>query len=294
MKNTRELPFAEIVRLKAPWVEEVKKIVNEYIDKLYLQLKNETEYDGVPEFMDEKFLYERFKENCYTNMWNGNWEVLKYFILNFEIKIFKTMIGEWTFTDADKEIYEYFNNVKVYDSVKCKSSQIKVKSGSKINYEELIYCNDKYIIYYEFETNQEYTNNILQEPYFNKFIKSFDCIANIKRNCKMLSKYADEDFFTSETIYNSRTYDGCIKNGQYIKLIRSSCEKIYPGYDTKQQLSDIMQKFEDYCMAKPKYKKITNEIKELIIYMKENFKKESTEYKSLSESVKQEFEKQFE
>ena len=91
MTNTRKLPFETITELKAPWIKEIKSIVTEYIVKLVNQYKEETEYCNVPEFYDEKFLYERFKENRDTGMWNGNWEVLKYFALNFEIKVLKTM-----------------------------------------------------------------------------------------------------------------------------------------------------------------------------------------------------------
>ena len=112
MKNTRKLPFAEITELKAPWIGKIKDIVRDYIEKLNKQMEEEAEYEGSPELLDEKYLYERFKENRISEMWNGNWEIFKYFILNFEIKIFKTMIGEWTFTDADKEMYEYFSHLK--------------------------------------------------------------------------------------------------------------------------------------------------------------------------------------
>lgn len=302
MKNTRKLPFAEIIELKASWIGEVKDIVRDYIEKLTKQREEEAEYEGSVELLDEKYLYERFKENCVSEMWNGNWEVFKYFILNFEIKIFKTMIGEWTFTDADKEMYEYFNNVQVNDKTKCKANQIKIKSGSKVNYNELIYRTDKYIVYYEFEPKSEYDSNVIQDPYFTKFIKSFDCIENMKRNCKMTAKYADEDFFTSETLYVSRIYDGCVKNGQYNKLISISCEKIQPQYEkvraqaerhdmfNASELTEVMQEFQDYCMKNPKYKKIVEEMKEITIFMKEEFKKSSTEFDKLSDINKRQFE----
>ena len=302
MKNTRKLPFAEITELKAPWIGEVKDIVKDYIEKLTKQREEEAEYEGSPELLDEKYLYERFKENCVSEMWNGNWEIFKYFILSFEIKIFKTMIGEWTFTDADKEMYEYFNNVQVNDKTKCKANQIKIKSGSKVNYNDLIYRHDKYIIYYEFEPKSEYDSNVIQDPYFTKFIKSFDCIENMKRNCKMTAKYADEDFFTSETLYVSRIYDGCVKNGQYNKLVNVSCEKIQPHYEkvraqaerydmfNASQLTEVMQKFQDYCMENPKYKKIADEMKAITIFMKEEFKKSSTEFDKLSDINKRQFE----
>lgn len=299
MKNTRKLPFAEINELKAPWISEVKGIVKENIKKLSKQREEEAEYEGSPELLDEKYLYERFKENRSSEMWNGNWEIFKYFILNFEIKIFKTMIGEWTFTDADKEMYEYFNNVQVNDKTKCKANQIKVKSGTKVNYNDLIYRTDKYLIYYEFEPRDDYDTNVIQDPYFAKFIKSFDCIENMVRNCKMTAKYMDEDFFTSKSLYTSRIYDGCVTNVQYNKLINISCEKIQPCYEKiherynnseTSQLNAVMEEFQDYCMKNPKYKKIADEMKAIMIFMKDEFKKSSEEYDKLSDTNKQQFE----
>lgn len=305
MKNTRKLPFAEITELKVPWIGEIKDIVRDYIEKLNKQREEEAEYEGSPELLDEKYLYERFKENRISEMWNGNWEIFKYFILNFEIKIFKTMIGEWTFTDADKEMYEYFNNVHVNDKTKCKHTQIKIKSGTKVDYNELIYGSDKYLIYYEFEPKNEYDSNVIKEPYFTKFIKSFGCIENMIRNCKMTAKYADEDFFTSETLYVSRTYEGCIKNGQYTKLINVSYKKIKQCYEKDSstterydmndasQLTEVMQEFQDYCMKNPKYKKIADDMKAITIFMKEEFKKTSTDFDKLSYINKLQFENCF-
>lgn len=301
--NTRKLPFNEIVELKAPWIDEIKTITNDYIDRLTKQREAEAEYEGSTELLDEKYLYERFKDNCSSGMWNGNWEVFKYFILNFEIKIFKTMIGEWTFTDADKEMYEYFNNVQVNDKTKCKPSQIKVKSGTKITYDMLVYTLDRFIIYYEFEPHNQYDSNVIQEAYFNRFIKSFDCIENMKRNCKMTAKYADEDFFTSETLYFSRNYDGCLQSGNFTKLINvstdeilSECKKIrYESINIRKenaQEQKIEKEFEEYCMKSLVYKALFKQLQKITIKLFKEFKEKSVTYKELPDSIKIKFEEE--
>jgi hypothetical protein len=292
MKNTRKLPFETITELKAPWIKEIKSIVTEYIAKLANQYKEETEYCGVPEFHNEKFLYERFKENCDTEMWNGNWEVLKYFALNFEIKVFKTMIGEWTFTDADKEMYEYFNNVQVNDKTKCKSAQLAIKSGAKITTKDIIYNpNSKYEIYYEFTPKSEYDANVITVSYFEMFGKSLSCIENMIRNCKMLAKFNDEDFFTSETLYVSQRYEAMVKCDERGEPINVSCKKIAMELDKPKNKVDndvnVMKQFSDFCMENKKYKNLYDEMMKMSKELFKEFANTSEDYKNLSEKSKE-------
>lgn len=290
MKNTRKLPFETITELKAPWIKEIKSIVTEYIAKLANQYKEETEYCGVPEFNNEKFLYERFKENRDTQMWNGNWEVLKYFVLNFEIKVFKTMIGEWTFTDADKEMYEYFNNVQVNDKTKCKPAQLTIKSGAKINVKDIIYNpNSEYKIYYEFTPKDEYDGNVITGYYFEMFGKSLSCIENMIRNCKMLAKFNDEDFFTSETLYVSQRYEATVKGAELGEPINVSCKKIVMECDKPKKTNDVnvMKQFGDFCMENKKYKKLYDEMMKMSKELFKEFANTSEDYKNLPEKSKE-------
>lgn len=292
MKNTRKLPFETITELKAPWIKEIKSIVTEYITKLANQYKEETEYCGVPEFYDEKFLYERFKENCDTEMWNGNWEVLKYFALRFEIKVFKTMIGEWAFTDADREMYEYFNNVKVNDKTKCKPAQLAIKSAVRIATNNIIYSHiNDYKIYYEFAPKGEYDANVIAISYFEIFIKSLGCIENMIRNCKMLAKFNDEDFFTSETLYVSSRYGDTVKCSERGEPISVSCEKIVMESDKTKKSGDkylnVMYQFSDFCMKNKKYKNLSTELTKLSNELFKEFANTSVDYKNLPENIKE-------
>lgn len=292
MKNTRKLPFEIITELKAPWIKEIKSIVIEYIAKLSNQYKEEAEYCGVPEFHNEKFLYERFKENCDTQMWNGNWEVLKYFALNFEIKVFKTMIGEWAFTDADKEMYEYFRNIQVNDKTKCKPAQLAIKSGAKITVKDLIYNpNSEYKIYYEFTPKDEYNANVITGFYFEMFGKSLSCIENMIRNCKMLAKFNDEDFFTSETLYVSQRYEAMVKGAELGEPINVSCKKIVMECDKPKNKVDngvnVMKQFGDFCMENKKYKKLYDEMMKMSKELFKEFTNTSEDYKNLSEKSKE-------
>lgn len=291
MKNTRKLPFEIITELKAPWIKEIKSIVTEYITKLVNQYKEETEYCGVSEFYDEKFLYERFKENCDTEMWNGNWEVLKYFALNFEIKVLKTMIGEWTFTDADKVMYEYFNNVQVNDKTKCKPAQLAIKSAAKITTKDIIYnhIND-YKIYYEFTPKDKYDANVIIVYYFEMFSKSLSCIENMIRNCKMLAK-SNEDFFTSETLYVSQKYEAIAKYGERGEPINVSCNKIEMECDKPKIKVDndvnVMKQFGDFCMENKKYKNLYDEMMKMSKELFKEFANTSEDYKNLPEKSKE-------
>lgn len=292
MKNTRKLPFETITELKAPWIKEIKSIVPEYIAKLVNQYKEETEYCGVPEFYDEKYLYERFKENRDTEMWNGNWEVLKYFALNFEIKVLKTMIGEWAFTDADKEMYEYFNNVQVNDKTKCKNAQLAIKSAAKISTKDIIYnhIND-YKIYYEFTPKDKYDANVTIVCYFEMFSKSLGCIENMIRNCKMLAKSNDEDFFTSETLYVSQKYEAIAKYGERGEPINVSCNKIEMECDKSKIKVDndvnVMKQFGDFCMENKKYKSLYDELMKTSKELFKEFANTSEDYKNLPEKSKE-------
>lgn len=126
-------PFDDLLAMNCDWADQLKDLVNERINEYQALITAEAAYDGQPELADETILYERFKENCNTGMWNGNWQILKYFIRVFTIKIFKDMIGQWEFTEHDAEMYNYFANLKVTEKTKCKAAALKCKSGAEPN-----------------------------------------------------------------------------------------------------------------------------------------------------------------
>ena len=102
-----------------PWVDSFKAVINKHIDEVQAALEAEAAYDGQPEFLDEEFLYERFVDNAKNDFRKANWQILKYFIWKFKIKVMKDILGEWTFTDNDVEMYCYFRGIQVDMTTKC-------------------------------------------------------------------------------------------------------------------------------------------------------------------------------
>lgn len=256
MKKPSYLPYNELKEIKPDWLDEMKQDVENCIKLAENQYKEEVEYEGVPEFLDQKFIYERFKDNCRDGMINGNWEVLKYFVLNFEIKILKSMIGKWEFTDADKEMYNYFNNLHVDERTKCKPAMLKLKSGAKLLFSTILDYK-KYKIYYEFESKDKYENNVCEDHYFLKFANAFECITMMTNNCKMNAKYRTLNFFNDELVFISNIFEYYLKNGR--KTINKSATKIVPTCEkndisTEQtSITKFLAELEAYCYKDSKF-----------------------------------------
>lgn len=102
-----------------PWIDSFKAVINKHITEVQAALEAEAAYDGQPELLDEEFLYERFVDNVEHDFRKANWQILKYFIWKFKIKVMKDIIGEWTFTDHDVEMYCYFSGIPVDMTTKC-------------------------------------------------------------------------------------------------------------------------------------------------------------------------------
>lgn len=84
--------------------------ITDWVEYMTNLLKTESEIDGDPRLVDEKFLYECFVENVKTGMYFGNVQVLKYFIPHIAIKLYKNE----PFSEQDIEMlkfYETFENV---------------------------------------------------------------------------------------------------------------------------------------------------------------------------------------
>lgn len=105
-------PYQQLVKLGFPWVSDMKARVLKRIDEINQFITKEAEADGEFELADPKFRYDAFVYNKEHNMVFGNLRILKYFILEFKMKILYNMIGEWKFTDQDKEMYSYFRDSK--------------------------------------------------------------------------------------------------------------------------------------------------------------------------------------
>lgn len=121
-------PYEVFKDLRAPWLSELTYKVTQAIDAYDAFLNDEAKLDGVPGLANEDYLYERFKDNVFYGMWFGNWQVLKYFNIIMRKKMYKELIGEWTFTEHDVEMYEFFRTCKVDKSHKCTWKQLKYNS----------------------------------------------------------------------------------------------------------------------------------------------------------------------
>ena len=111
-KPYKKSPYDVMVKLKCPWIKDVKTRTLQRIDDFEAFIKKEAEGCGIPYFADDDFIYERFVDNRKHNLAKANLEVLKFFALKFRIKILYDMIGEWKFTDHDVEMYEYFHTTE--------------------------------------------------------------------------------------------------------------------------------------------------------------------------------------
>lgn len=111
-KPYKKSPYDVIVKLKCPWIKDVKTRTLKRIADFEAFIKNEAEGCGIPYFANDDFIYERFVDNRKHNMAKANLEVLKFFALKFRIKILYDMIGDWRFTDRDAEMYEYFRTTE--------------------------------------------------------------------------------------------------------------------------------------------------------------------------------------
>lgn len=109
-KPYKTSPYTAMVKLKAPWIADVKARVTKRIAEYEQFLENEAQLDGQPELTDDKFLYDTFKYDVEHNMAYGLFHVLKYFNIKFRVKILYDMIDQWKFTDQDAEIYNHFRN----------------------------------------------------------------------------------------------------------------------------------------------------------------------------------------
>ena len=286
MKN---LPFKLIKKLNAPWIDEVKTIVEKKIDESIAQLKEEAEYEGDVKFSNEKFLYERFKDNIENKLVFGNYQVLKYFYRIMKIKLYRLIIGRNTFNAHDKEMYNYFINVKVNEKTKCKHALLKFKSSTEITDYSIRYNNQSYFVNYILETdkNSPYMD-ILNVPYFNYYIRAFTSIDDMIRNVKMQEK-ENINFFDNDDIFNPlKLYQ--MENKKVIEISTENIKDIKnEKYILQYDFEKIKDSFELFCKRDDEYNKL---YEKYLLKIKELFKKfsKTEKYNNLPEDVRKIYE----
>lgn len=253
MKN---LPFNLIKKLNAPWIDEVKTIVEKKIDESIAQLKEEAEYEGDVKFSNEKFLYERFKDNIENKLVFGNYQVLKYFYRIMKIKLYRLIIGRNTFNAHDKEMYNYFINVKVNEKTKCKHALLKFKSATEITDYSIRYNNQSYFLTYIFKTNKNSPYmDILNVPYFDYYNRAFSAIDDMIRNVKMQEKN-NINFFDDDDIFNPLKLHQ-MENKKVIEISTEYLEEVEnKKYISQYDFEKIADSFELFCKRDDEYNKL--------------------------------------
>lgn len=206
-------PYDEMVEFKAPWIDELTATTNRIISGYREAIKLEAAKDGEPMLADENYLYDRFKDNCYHNMWKANWQVLKYFYQYFRMKIFYDIIGQWMFTDHDVEMYNYFSTVKVSEADKCKPSHLRftVKPELLMSYISEGFPDGG--LNYKFQYEWWYTfpdrENRADKFYLGLFEQEFGISELMIRNVKKLTDYnlPFQNFFTVKKFHPEHSQD---------------------------------------------------------------------------------------
>lgn len=256
-------PYVFAKQNNAIWLNEIEEQIKEMISTLNQQLIKEAEYCSDTDLLDPKFMYVRFKENCKYDMYFGNWSILKYFIRIMKIKLLNEIIGNWTYTEEDKEMYEYFFTFEINDKNKPKQNTLKYKSCVEDNM-SIIRSNlgDMYI-WLEFKTDDISANNVSKIHYYRFFDYKFQAIDNLARNAKMLQKYNEDfDFFSEDCfknfdiITNKKTFGNEI-NYSITEILQNWQKEAKKPKNVKPQ--DFYLEAEKYANANPLYNKLTAE-----------------------------------
>lgn len=286
MKST----YSIVKSMRAPWLSEVSTIVKAYIKSASEELKREAEYEDMTELLDENKLYEHFKENCDHCMYNANWQILKYFIRILRIKVYKEMLGEVTYTKKDKEMYEYFNTIKVNAETKCKASQLRFNGGVETDYNTLIYGNypyDKFRIFYEYKDNGRDMRGSID--YFSCFKGLFRSIENMARNAKMLQNNEIIDLFNDASHVDfKKLYGNNVTNVSLINREVAEDEERKVFLTFYSQYNEVLEKNETIRALSKRLKEEC--AKEMTAFCKVNkvlYKKLSDEHKKYIEKIKE-------
>lgn len=183
-----------------PWISDMKSRVLDYIEKMESIIKTEAEAEGLPQLADDDFLYERFKDNCGYNMYASNWQVFKFFLAKFKVKVAKEMIADWCYTYHDVEMYEYFNFTTFNKTNKCEIRFIRFKTQDTHVVPQVYTINN---LYHPFRTSDgidptiEWTaNRNATTTILDKYRTILDCVDNVVKNVTLKGvKWNDHNMF---------------------------------------------------------------------------------------------------
>lgn len=111
-------PFTALVKMKCPWIADVKSRTTKRIAEFEKFIEEEAAADHLTKMADADYVYDCFKYNLEHNLKFGMIQVLKYFSYQFRIKILYDMVGVWKFTDRDVEMYNFFRSTTMFEGMK--------------------------------------------------------------------------------------------------------------------------------------------------------------------------------
>lgn len=102
----------EFKQHKYKWVseaeEQIRSVIKYYADSLLAEAKG----CNCVRLLDENEMYRQFKENEENEEEFANKYVCKFFTVKMYIKALFWTLGEWKFTEQDKEMFKYFHEHK--------------------------------------------------------------------------------------------------------------------------------------------------------------------------------------
>ncbi len=229
-------PYDDMVSKGCPWLNEVKTAVLDRIKAESDRIPKESAMDGNPYLADESFLYECFVDNIEHGLVRDNWQILKYFVRMFHIKILYDVIGEWKFTDRDVEMYNHFNEIKVTEHDKCIPRYLKfhidddednlrfdyimfpaefyIDCGhfkyqiglKKITNCENYHVDDKYYKPYEQQMLSAARRGFDNTGYINFFEYEGWLLQSMVQNARMEGKWKNDNFFTSKHLHTHHVH----------------------------------------------------------------------------------------
>lgn len=118
--------FEEVSKMNYSWMDDLKNYIANTIECYKTALRSESELDSNTYLADYDYLYTCFKKNEETEELFAQYEVLKYLRVHMIIKCLKYVLGEWTFTDTDKEMLDRL--VEIQNTERCMPRKLKFKS----------------------------------------------------------------------------------------------------------------------------------------------------------------------
>ena len=267
--------YDDLVEMNPSWLQSMKDTVSAHIQKIREAVKKEAEKEGDEELLDTDNLYSRFKFNKEHDMKVGNIRLLKYFVANLVIKVYRESIGFWEYTEEDREMYDYFHNGNIKFGRLSMDKYVIFKNKDLILSLPIEFTRE-FVLYAELDIKS--ANNIVEINYFDFFSKrsvSVLDLINKVRNINLI--YGDFDLFKNMTDFRSITIDQISSKikGLYTKRPASNYEKTVDCVDYSPYrkflaiLNSELKNNTEYLGAKDRLLKVISPILEEVI--KQNY-----------------------